>query len=309
MKKLFLLIISLTICILDTYAFNFLDIPIDEAIKKANQENKKVLLYFTADWCGPCKYMDKFTFKNDTVKTYLSNHYVAVKINESTWKGEKLTKKFKVYAYPTFIILNQEGIIQKRFISETSTKGFLAQISDLPMGLQEIEKQKKLTSMNIKKPIKPEIGIRIGGLNSQISTLNIDNRIGAELDVFVALESRRFLFRPGLGFISVGNGNNKLNYISTSIDLGLTVKRSTIFGLPGGYRIITSPYYSFLQNTDNQGFSNNDFGLKYGIAIFIGSDSKIELQMFRTSGFKDIQNNIDSKQTNQAFGISCGLTF
>ena len=146
-------------------------------------------------------------------------------------------------------------------------------------------------------------------MNSQISTLNIDNRIGTEFDVFVALESGRFLLRPALGFISVGNSDTKLNYISTSIDLGATVKRSTIFGLLGGYRIVLSPYYSFLQNANNQEFSNNDFGLKYGIAAFIGSDSKIELQIFGSSGFKDIQNNIDNKQTNQTLGISCGLTF
>ena len=91
--------------------------------------------------------------------------------------------------------------------------------------------------------------------------------------------------------------------------MGLTVKKSTIFGLSGGYRIVLSPYYSFLQNTDNQGFSSNDFGLKYGVAAFIGSDSKIELQIFSSSGFADIQNNVDGKQINQAFGIGCGVTF
>ena len=309
MKKLFLLIVILTICISNIYAVDFLDIPINEAIKKAKQENKKVLLYFTADWCGPCKYMDKFVFKNDTVKTYLIEHYIAIKINESTWKGEKLAKKFMVNSYPTFIVLNKEGVKVKRFVGQTSVKGFVAQISDLPLSIQEIEEQRTFINVNVKKSIKPEIGFRVGVLNSQISTLNIDNRIGTEFDVFVALESGRFLLRPALGFISVGNSNTKLNYISTSIDLGATVKRSTIFGLPGGYRIVLSPYYSFLQNANNQEFSNNDFGLKYGIAAFIGSDSKIELQIFGSSGFKDIQNNIDNKQTNQTLGISCGLTF
>ena len=309
MKKLFLLIVILTICISNIYAVDFLDIPINEAIKKAKQENKKVLLYFTADWCGPCKYMDKFVFKNDTVKTYLIEHYIAIKINESTWKGEKLAKKFMVNSYPTFIVLNKEGVKVKRFVGQTSVKGFVAQISDLPLGIQEIEQQRILISKDVKKSIRPEIGFKVGVLNSQISTLNIDNRIGTEFDVFVALESGRFLLRPALGFISVGNSNTKLNYISTSIDLGATVKRSTIFGLPGGYRIVLSPYYSFLQNANNQEFSNNDFGLKYGIAAFIGSDSKIELQIFGSSGFKDIQNNIDNKQTNQTLGISCGLTF
>ena len=309
MKKLFLFLLISTTCISNTYAIDFLDISIEEALKKANQENKNVLLYFTADWCGPCKYMEKFTFKNDTVRTYLNDNFIALKINESTSKGEKLIRKFKIHSFPAFVVLNKEGIQQKIFFGKTSTKDFLAQLSNAPMSIQQIEQRLMVASENIKKGFKPKLGLKVGGLSSQISTINSDNRIGVEMDVFISFESRKFLLRPTLGFISVGNNNDKLNYISTSIDLGLTLKKSTIFGLSGGYRIIVSPYYSFLQNSGKQAFDNNDIGLKYGISIFMGSDSKIELQLFGSSGFRDIQTNIDGKQTNQSFGIGCGLTF
>ena len=309
MKKLFLFLLISTTCISNTYTIDFLDISIEEALKKANQENKNVLLYFTADWCGPCKYMEKFTFKNDTVRTYLNDNFIALKINESTSKGEKLVRKFKIHLFPTFIVLNKEGIQQKIFFGRTSTKDFLAQLSNAPVSIRQIEKQSMVADENIRKDFKPKIGLKVGGLSSQISTINSTNRIGMEVDVFLSFENRRFLIRPALGFISVGNNNDKLNYISTSIDFGFTLKKSTIFGLSGGYRIIVSPYYSFLQNSDKQVFNSNDVGLKYGISAFMGSDSKIELQLFGSSGLKDIQTTIDGKQTNQSFGIGCGLTF
>ena len=59
-----------------------------------------IILKFGADWCGPCKLMDKKTFQNRDVAAYISEHYYAVKFNAEG--NEILTFKGKRYENPNY---------------------------------------------------------------------------------------------------------------------------------------------------------------------------------------------------------------
>ena len=53
----------------------------EEALELQKETPKKILMDVYTDWCGPCKLMDKKTFQNHDVATYVSKHYYAVKFN------------------------------------------------------------------------------------------------------------------------------------------------------------------------------------------------------------------------------------
>lgn len=309
MKKLILFTLLSISHFSYVYAFDFLDITIEKAIEKAKIENKNILLYFTADWCGPCKYMEKNVFNNDSVKTYIQENFIAIKINESTWRGEKITNKYKIYGFPTFIILDKQGVEINNHIGLLYSGQLLKFFSnELPID----SNQKKLNTIAksiSRKTFQSEFGVRFAGISSQITHEGSNNKIGTGLDVFVAFEKNRILIRPMVGYLKNGNANNKLNYLITSLDLGLTFKKGAIFGLPGGYRIIASPYYSFLLNSAKNVFYQRDLGLKYGVSAYVGETSKIELQLFSSNGFIDIDTKTNANQRNQLFGIGCALTF
>ena len=58
---------------------------------------------FTANWCGPCKLMDKNTFSNKDVINYINENFYAVKFNaEGT---EEITFEGFTYKNPNY----QEG--------------------------------------------------------------------------------------------------------------------------------------------------------------------------------------------------------
>ena len=81
MKKPFLLLLILLA------SFNFIKaqkiewMTLAQAMEAQKAEPKKIFMDVYTDWCGPCKLLDKNTFQNPDVSSYISEHYYAVKFN------------------------------------------------------------------------------------------------------------------------------------------------------------------------------------------------------------------------------------
>jgi len=94
-----------------------------EARKAAAESGKPIFVKFTAEWCGPCKRMDRSTFPNpDVGKTLASFEAVKVDID----KYPDLAGKFGVQSIPTLIVMTPAGEITKRTSGALGASDFVS---------------------------------------------------------------------------------------------------------------------------------------------------------------------------------------
>ncbi len=94
----------------------------DEIPSRAIRESKPALIDFYADWCAPCRELDKRTFGVPEV-IELSREFIMLKVDLTTSgdaQAEDLRQKYRVLGVPTLVFLNPDG----REISELRITGF-----------------------------------------------------------------------------------------------------------------------------------------------------------------------------------------
>ena len=84
----------------------------DEAVEAAKLQGKPVFIDFMADWCIPCKELDKFTFSRPEVVA-LSRNFVMLKGDLTMGTDPKVKAmyaKFGVKGVPTLVFIGADGL-------------------------------------------------------------------------------------------------------------------------------------------------------------------------------------------------------
>ena len=81
------------------------DLP--AALAESRATNRPVLLYFTADWCGPCQWMKRNVFTDDAVAAAMHERYIPVRLDHDQ-RGD-LIVRYQVEGIPWFAVLDHNG--------------------------------------------------------------------------------------------------------------------------------------------------------------------------------------------------------
>ena len=93
---------------------NYFQGSFDGGKSKAGVEGKLFFVEFYADWCTPCKWMDKTTFRDANVVGLLNDNYVALKMDIESSEGTNLKSQYAIRMLPTILIFNSQGEMVER---------------------------------------------------------------------------------------------------------------------------------------------------------------------------------------------------
>jgi thioredoxin-related protein len=107
-----------------------------EAQAVSKKTSRPVLIYFTTDWCGYCKVMEKETFTQEAVQKQASK-YVAVKLDAEK-AGKAAAAKYSVSSYPTFVMLDPSGKEMGRVNGYKAASDYMTRIDQILAGKAEL---------------------------------------------------------------------------------------------------------------------------------------------------------------------------
>ena len=115
-------------CLLLTTTFCLAEGPFEklsfkDALSQADKTEKMVFIDFYTTWCGPCKLLDRTTWKDPNVVSWLKENTVALKIDAEI--KVDLAKKYKVKGYPSMIFIKPDGKMVHSMIGYHDADAFL----------------------------------------------------------------------------------------------------------------------------------------------------------------------------------------
>ena len=97
--------------------------------KLIENQNKRIFLYFYADWCQYCLKLNETTFKEQAILDYLKENFISILID--TDKEKKLVKDWQVRGLPTMYFLKSDGTSLKTIRGYIGSKKFLKTLQEV----------------------------------------------------------------------------------------------------------------------------------------------------------------------------------
>lgn len=113
----------------------------DEMLRKAQEEGKPVMIDFYADWCIPCKELDKLTFSQPEI-VEISKNFIMLKVDLTSSgdpRTKALKKKYNIKGVPTLVFLAPDG----REMNDLRVVGFMEKDQFLPIMQQALERSSR----------------------------------------------------------------------------------------------------------------------------------------------------------------------
>lgn len=99
------------------------------AVAEAKKTKRNIFLDLYADWCFPCKKLERETFSHPSVNAVLKK-YLVVKFNIDKPEGRRLQNRFRVSRFPTTLMINSQGREIERVVGYYPPRFFRTAVAD-----------------------------------------------------------------------------------------------------------------------------------------------------------------------------------
>lgn len=93
-------------------------VPFSErALAQARAEHRPVLLNFEADWCLPCREMQRTTFRDpEIVRAAAAFTPLVADLTEEEEPAASIRDRYRVIGVPTYVLLDRDGNERRRLV-------------------------------------------------------------------------------------------------------------------------------------------------------------------------------------------------
>ena len=104
---------------------SFLDGNFEEILERAKDKKKNIFIDTYADWCVPCKRMEK-RFRDKEVAKFYNENFINYRVNmQNPHKANQLRRRYDIVFLPTMIIVDPNGIVKYQVDRELSVEELL----------------------------------------------------------------------------------------------------------------------------------------------------------------------------------------
>ncbi len=80
-----------------------------QLLQEAQRQKRPIFVDVYAEWCRPCKMLERNTFPNPELGAYVTKSYIAYRLDGEKGEGPKIANQYRVRAYPTMLFLDPTG--------------------------------------------------------------------------------------------------------------------------------------------------------------------------------------------------------
>lgn len=110
------------------------------AQKLARASDKTILLFFTGEWCVPCRIMKREVFADEEVLKAINGQLVPVMIDVDDPAAKDLVEQYKIGVTPITVFTDPQGKVLDYAVGKIGKSKFLEMLGNLstaPTGLQQ----------------------------------------------------------------------------------------------------------------------------------------------------------------------------